>query len=617
MISETLMTFLLITKPEVRSVKLLGSWDNFSKKYVMERDKRVGPGHWRGCHTFTDMMGDGPDKTQWRTGGLKMGGTYWYYYLLDDDIEYYNEREPTTTKCPLLPGQPVNVLNVPIILPDSRAHGRSASASSQNSEHVRTMNPEDKFMNPRKPPPQPQPQPMRLQTSASVRHPPTPAQSASRSPMTGIHRSASQPHSAARKGHKKDSRSMSPPRARALLAALRQPAETERSFEPMQPGHAATVLPQQYEPIGNRRNVPGIKVNAGIAIPSSAGSADKLGPSTIQSRRAMKASAGESGPSRLLTVQTRPEPRKASPNAKTTALDETRAIREALKDLASSSDLPTPTAAFTREEKSKEEKRLPTLPNTPSSVMDEAVRAIDERDKAMDEEIPRSYFSAMTASTEDSTHSRFVPEQSRFSEWSTDTETDYNSHASMMSASTFNHNQDESSDDRWRTPDLSQSGDGATNTDPNTPHLTVYSKPSSPNSASEELPPWNVGLPQLTVSVSTPSIDGSGLGIENLDEVESNPKRHAALFSALESMEALAMSRSPNGSPIILPQVPREGAGRALSPAERQLSEASLDRIRSRRSNASFQGNATMQELMDELSYLKNIIQADMDGTPF
>jgi hypothetical protein len=33
-----------------------------------------------------------------------------------DDIEYYNEAEPTTTMCPLLPGQPMNVLNVPIIL---------------------------------------------------------------------------------------------------------------------------------------------------------------------------------------------------------------------------------------------------------------------------------------------------------------------------------------------------------------------------------------------------------------------------------------------------------------------------------------------------------------------
>ncbi|KAJ5154858.1 uncharacterized protein N7500_010297 [Penicillium coprophilum] len=608
------MTFLLITKPEIRSVKLLGSWDNFSKQYVMEKDKRVGPGHWRGCHTFTDMIGDGPEKTQWRTGGLKMGATYWYYYLLDDDIEYYNEAEPVTTMCPLLPGQPMNVLNVPIILPDSRAHGRSASGSSQRSEHLRTMNPEDKFMNPRKPPPQPQFQ--RLQTSAPVHREQSPGNSSGQSPMAGIYRSVSQPRSTARKGHKKDSRSMSPPRARAILAALRQPAEADRKLEPVQPVNASKVAPLQQETVENRRNIPGIKVSAGIAIPSS--SPDKLGPSTIQSRRAMKATAGETAPGRLLTVQTRPEPRKRSPsrsaaNGNATAFDETHAIRETLKDIASSGDLPTPTAAFTKE------KRLPTLPNTPSSVMDEAVRAIDERDKAMDGEIPRSHFSSMTATTIDSTNSPLVPECSRFSEWSTDTETEYNPHESMTSASTSDYHQDEpSADERWRTPDLSQSGDGATNTDPNTPHLTVYSKPSSPISASGGLPPWSVGLPELTLSLSTPGIDCSGLGIENMDEVESNPKRHAALFSALESMEALAMSHSPDGSPILLPGIHKgSDSERHLHVAERKVSEASLERIRSRRSNASFQGNATMQELMDELSYLKNLIQADMDGAPF
>jgi hypothetical protein len=540
--------------------------------------------------------------------------------LLDDDIEYYNEAEAITTMCPLLPGQPVNVLNVPIILPDSRAHGRSASGSSQTSENLRTMNPEDKFMNPRKPPPQPQP--VRLQTSASVRRIPSPAQSSSKSPMTGISRSASQPYSASRKGHKKDSRSMSPPRARALLAALKQPTEADRILEADHWANAPFRPPQQGESDEKRRNVPGIKVNAGIAIPSSASSPNKsnqvLGPS-IQSRRAMKAAAGDTAPGPLLTVQTRPGPRKPSPSRSAangkTAFDETRAIREALKDFANSSDLPTPTAAFTKE---KKEKRLPTLPNTPSSVMDEAVRAIDERDKAMDGEIPRSYFSSMTTTTDGSTHSRLILERSRFSEWSTDTEIEYNSRESTVSTSTFNHEEDESSaDERWKTPDLSQSGDGATNTDPNTPHLTVHSKPSSPNSASGELPLWNVCLPELTVSLSTPGI-GPGLGIENMDEVESNPKRHAALFSALESMESLSMSHSPNGSPIMLPHISKDfGTPRKLSETERKVSEASLERIRSRRSNASFQGNATMQEMMDELSYLKNMIQSEMDGTPF
>ncbi|KAG0158471.1 hypothetical protein PDIDSM_5986 [Penicillium digitatum] len=621
MISTTLITFLLTTKPEIRSVKLLGSWDNFSKQYVMERDTRVGPGHWRGCHTFTDMIGGGPEQTQWRTGGLKMGGTYWYYYLLDNDTEYYNEAEPTTTMCPLLPGQPMNVLNVPIILPDRRAHGRSVSGSSQRSEHLRTMHPEDKFMNPRKPPPQPQP--VRLQTSAPIGREPSPAHSSSRSPMAGIHRSASQPPSATCKGHKRDSRSMSPPRARALLAALRQPADVDRKFEPVQPLNAPKMTPRQNEPIENFSNIPRIKVNAGIAIPFLS-SPDRLGPSTIQSRRAMKAAAGETAPDRLLTVQTRPEPRKpgssrGAANGNTATHDENRAFREALKDIPNSGDLPTPTAAFTKE------KRLPTLPNTPSSVMDEAVRAIDERDKAMDGEIPRSYFSSMTTTkttttttTVDSSHSHFVPEYSRFSEWSTDTETDYSPQESTVSVSTSRHHQDESSAERWRTPDLSQSGDGATNTDPNTPHLTVYSKLSSPNSASGELPPWSVGLPQLTLSLSSPGFDCSGLGIENFDEVESNPKRHAALFSALESMEALAMSCSPNGPPILLPQASRgSDTEQNIFATERKVSETSLERIRSCRSNASFQENATMKELIDELSYLKNLIQADMDGAPF
>lgn len=47
----------------------------------MERDKRTGAGHWRGCHTFTDIIcdGDSQNMSPGRSGGLKMGGTYWYY----------------------------------------------------------------------------------------------------------------------------------------------------------------------------------------------------------------------------------------------------------------------------------------------------------------------------------------------------------------------------------------------------------------------------------------------------------------------------------------------------------------------------------------------------------
>lgn len=69
------------TNPQVKSVKLLGSWDNFSKPYLMERDRRVGPGQWKGCHTFANIVCDGSPAHMIpaRSGGLKMGGTYWYY----------------------------------------------------------------------------------------------------------------------------------------------------------------------------------------------------------------------------------------------------------------------------------------------------------------------------------------------------------------------------------------------------------------------------------------------------------------------------------------------------------------------------------------------------------
>ncbi|KAJ5673466.1 hypothetical protein N7507_002593 [Penicillium longicatenatum] len=580
--STTLMTFLLTTNSEVRSVKLLGSWDNFSKSYAMERDRRAGPGHWKGCHTFTDIMGDGPDKNQWRTGGLKMGATYWYYYLLNEDVESYSQAEPVTTKCPLLPGQPLNVLNVPIILPDSHSHSRSASSSSQKEDY-RTMNPEDKYMNPRKPP---KPNLARLQTSI-----PNPNQSSnppSLSPSgSSLHRSASQPNSATRRNEKsKEGRSASPPRGLGLRHAL-----TQKRPGPSPRAQAFNESLRQKAPINERRNIPGICVDSGAVSPSTSHS-DNSAQSSIQTRRALKAKAGNASQARnLLTVETRPQHRKpgtykaAASGSGSGSADGARTMH-----VRSGSDDMTPTGPDVSE------KRLPSLPNTPSSVMDEAVRAIDERDKALDAAVLHSHFSSMTA--DDFTNSRFVAEHSRFSEWSTDTEDaeDTYPETTISTSSTFPIETHESqAPEEWKTPDLT-SNDAATITDPNTPHLTVHSKPSSPNSASGDIPPW---LPQLTIS--SPHLSGSGLGIDQMDEVESNPKRHAALFSALESMQALSLAQSREGSPILLSESDRRDSG-----------------TYSRRSNASsFRGKATMQEMMDELSYLKNMIQAEMDGEPF
>lgn len=143
----TLVTFMLQTPTTVFSVEILGSWDNFSKPYQLKRDRKTGPGQWRGCHTFENITCDGDTLNQStsRDGGLKMGGTYWYYYVLDGDVEYHDPAEPSTNICPLLPGQMLNVLEVPVQGSVLFGGSRNASSSSLDSA-VFTMDPQDKYL---------------------------------------------------------------------------------------------------------------------------------------------------------------------------------------------------------------------------------------------------------------------------------------------------------------------------------------------------------------------------------------------------------------------------------------------------------------------------------------
>jgi hypothetical protein len=162
------MTFMVQTSPATTSVHLIGSWDNFAKHYPMEQDVRRAKGQWRGCYTFEDIICDGDDRgsSPKRTGGLKMGSTYYYYYELDNGTEHYDKSIPFTTSCPYLPGQPVNLLFVPIEVQPLRC--RRASLSSISNADIKTMNPADKFMTPRQPPPAPKNMLPRPNTSTSV-----------------------------------------------------------------------------------------------------------------------------------------------------------------------------------------------------------------------------------------------------------------------------------------------------------------------------------------------------------------------------------------------------------------------------------------------------------------
>jgi len=148
----------------------------------MERDSRRGAGEWRGLHSFKDITLDGDGaRSPKRNGGLKMGHDYYYYvcacallfltlsdicqYELNDGTEIHNTRLPSTTSCPYLPGQPVNVLSVPTQVNPLRERSVSEGAMSPG---VQTMNPADKFLAPRAAPAVPRPKLPRLNTAPSV-----------------------------------------------------------------------------------------------------------------------------------------------------------------------------------------------------------------------------------------------------------------------------------------------------------------------------------------------------------------------------------------------------------------------------------------------------------------
>ncbi|GFF42086.1 hypothetical protein IFM58399_06487 [Aspergillus lentulus] len=625
MSSTTLMTFLLTTSPNVKSVKLLGSWDNFSKPYAMERDRRVGPGHWRGCHTFTDIVCDGTPTHQApaRSGGLKMGGTYWYYYLLDNDVEYYNEAEPVTSLCPLLPGQPLNVLQVPVILPDTRPTHTFQDSPSSRKADVRTMNPEDKYMNPRRPP---KPKLPRLRTSPPLLQAPTPAWSFNTSPLGALtNRATSQPSSSVNKtprsSSSKAARSVSPPRSRGLRAAVRYLNASSPDLSNTH--HSDGELDSKVEdPSGVCRT--GSSGKGRFDFPEQSGhdfntastvkhyehslhpedflfrrpvSADHETPLTmsIQDRRALNTKSMEHLSCRSpLTLETQPDNTSASEKCSSKTFSYMAA--ELLAALESPSFLrtaPIPDAT-TPTPFTYKEKRLPTLPNSPSSVMDEALRDIDARERELDTENLGSRFSDFTE-TEGSVVGSSYCERSHFSEWSTDTE--IISPESMTSSSTFNNENQLS-----RNPGDAEFSDqlvpslASDTSDPNTPHLTVNSKSSPATSTAGDSPHFNLPLPRLTVSLSPSDLDMAGLGIEDMYNVERDPKRHAAFFGAMDAFETLGLVKTPDASTT-------EFSGDVKN------STASLTDNRDI-SNRLSRASTSMLDMMDELAYLRNVIQS-------
>ncbi|KAK2742624.1 hypothetical protein FQN55_007743 [Onygenales sp. PD_40] len=470
--STTLMTFLLRTPPNTRSVTLLGSWDNFTKPYAMEKDNRMGRGHWKGCHTFTNIICDGETNSPppGRTGGLKMGGTYWYYYQLDNEVDYFNEAEPVTTACPFLPGQPLNVLNVPIHLPSSQ---RDSSPVPQTSNQE-TMNPDDKYMNPRAPP---RPVLPRLATSPAMlmRHdyPMTSPLSSCFSLSPVNDRSFSHPRAIATRRRFRIPGKLSLDLKNAinpspLPISLRSAFKNFSSPRPVVNDENNRGRRQEKEGGNNSLQVPGSARNSRggsntssplwysfesprkeLPYPSELCVADSNSSSVYPSREQSSQRTAGSSPLKTRWKIEESLPHKVDggktgplPYITLEALQESLSQQHTPKEVLPSMLKPSTEAPEPSTPLDLYGKRLPTLPNSPSSVLDAELLTMDEANpcNASEEEYFQSHFSDFTTESPDDSYSSesfLQPGGSRFSECSTDT--DNISPCSMTSASTFNN----------------------------------------------------------------------------------------------------------------------------------------------------------------------------------
>lgn len=109
------MSFSLRVSSGVKSVHLLGSWDNYSGQLPLSKDKSASKsGSWKGTFRFQGAT-------------LEPGQRYWYYYIIDGYHVSHNPSEASTVEPTT--GRELNVLDVP------KAKSSSKSSSSSSSRH--------------------------------------------------------------------------------------------------------------------------------------------------------------------------------------------------------------------------------------------------------------------------------------------------------------------------------------------------------------------------------------------------------------------------------------------------------------------------------------------------
>jgi hypothetical protein len=110
------LSFSLRVSSGVKTVHLLGSWDNYVGQLPLAKDKSSSKGTWKGTFRFQNST-------------LEAGQRYWYYYIIDGYHVSHNPSETSTVEPTT--GRNLNILDVP----KSKSSSHSSSSHSSSSHH--------------------------------------------------------------------------------------------------------------------------------------------------------------------------------------------------------------------------------------------------------------------------------------------------------------------------------------------------------------------------------------------------------------------------------------------------------------------------------------------------
>jgi hypothetical protein len=117
------LSFSLRVSSGVKSVHLIGSWDNYTNQLPLSRDKNSSSGKtWRGQFRFSSKT-------------MRAGERYWYYYIVDGYHCAVNPSVESTVESTT--GRQLNVVDVTEADADKKASSKHSSSSktSSSSKH--------------------------------------------------------------------------------------------------------------------------------------------------------------------------------------------------------------------------------------------------------------------------------------------------------------------------------------------------------------------------------------------------------------------------------------------------------------------------------------------------